>query len=393
MDQRSTEHEKPELGVGMLGYKFMGKAHTNALKTISYMFDDPSVKPELVGICGRDQKALRKAATRFGFNYLTTDWQELISDENIQIFSNGGPNHLHAETSIAAARAGKHVFCEKPLARNADEAQEMWKAVRAQDIKHMTAFNYRFVPAIRQAKRILDRGELGRIYHFRASYLQDWLSPHHNTPMSWRLQKETAGSGVLGDLGSHIIDLGRFLIDDVQSVSALTKTFETERPDPNTGESKTVDVDDAFVSTVEFHNGTIGTLQASRNATGRKNHATIEINGEHGSLYFNLERLNELQIYRVDQDRTSNGFETVSVTGPDHPWGDQWWPEGHNLGWEHAHTHAIAHFLNCIANDQDVSPYGATFEDGYRAARVCDAILESAQTGQRIHLDQQEASE
>lgn len=386
MGNEANDHSG--VGVGMLGYGFMGKAHTNALRTSSYLLDTPSIEPELVGICGRNETALRKAADQFGFQYCTTDWRELLEDSSVQIFDNAGPNHMHAEPCIEAARAGKHVYCEKPLARNAEEARNMWEAVRDEDLSHMVAFNYRFVPAIRKARRMIKQGSLGRIYHFRASYLQDWLMPHLDASMSWRLKKETAGSGVLGDLGSHIIDLGRFLVDDIESVSAMTETFVSERPNPEDGTDETVDVDDAFVSTVRFRNGAIGTLEASRYAGGRKNHARIEVNGEKGSLYFNLERMNELQIYQGDRDGNSSGFQTVHVTGPDHPWGNEWWPQGHNLGWEHSHVHAMSYFLECIEENRNVEPYGATFEDGYRVARICDAILESAESEKQIKIEE-----
>jgi predicted dehydrogenase len=250
----------------------------------------------------------------------------------------------------------------------------------------MVAYNYRFVPAIRQAYNLIQSGALGRIYHYRAVYLQEWIMPHYNTPMIWRLDKEVAGSGALGDLGAHIIDLGRFLVGEIKSVGALARTFTPERPLADGTMSK-VEVDDAFVSIVEFENGAIGTIEATRFAAGRKNYNCLEINGEKGSIRFNLERMNELEVFWVDdQPKETQGFHNVIVTEGYHPWISNWWPHGHIIGWEHTFVHEITHLLDCIANDQDVAPYGATFEDGYRAAVVCDAVLEAAATRKQIDL-------
>ncbi len=380
-----AEGPVPEIGVGMLGYAFMGKAHSNAYKTIPYMIYPPPANPRLLGIAGRNEAAVKAAAERYGYEKAYTDWREMLEDERIQVFDNGGPNDAHAEPSIAAAKAGKHVLCEKPLARTAEEAKTMLDAVQAAGVKHMVSFNYRFVPAIRQAYELIQSGALGRIYHFRAQYLQEWIMPHYNTPMIWRLRKSQAGSGALGDLGSHIIDLGRFLVGEVKSVSAMTKTFVEERPD-GSGVGK-VDVDDAFASVVEFANGAIGTLEASRFAAGRKNSNVFEVNGEKGTIRFNLERLNELEVFWVgEQPKETQGFHNVMVSEGYHPFWQYWWPQGHIIGWEHTFIHEIAHFLDCIVNDKDVAPYGATFEDGYRNAVISDGILESARTRRQIDL-------
>ena len=377
----------PQIGIGMLGYAFMGRAHSNALRSIPFAIDPPPAIPRLVAVCGRNEAALNDMATRYGYEKTYTDWREMIEDDEIQLFNNGGPNNAHAEPSILAAQAGKHVFCEKPLARTAVEAKTMLDAVVKAGVKHGVAFNYRFVPAIRQAKLLIDSGALGRIYHFRAQYLQDWLMPHYNTPHLWRLKKEEAGSGALGDLGAHIIDLGRYLVGEMGSVSGMLRTFVEERPLPDgTGMGK-VTVDDAFVSTVQFDNGAIGTLEGTRFAGGRKNHEVIEINGEKGSLRFNLERLNELEVYWVeDEPQTTQGFRTVIINEPEHPWLKHWWPPGHIIGWEHTFIHELTHFLDAIVNDKPVDPEGATFLDGYRAAVVCDGIIESAQTKRQIDL-------
>ncbi|MEJ5311112.1 MAG: Gfo/Idh/MocA family oxidoreductase [Anaerolineae bacterium] len=381
-----AEGEAPRIGVGMLGYAFMGKAHSNAYKKIPYMMYPPPAVPVLAAICGRNVDAVAEAAKRYGYAKYYTDWREMLKDENVQLFDNGGPNALHAEPSIAAAQAGKHVFCEKPLGRNPEESKAMWDAVEKAGVKHMVAFNYRFVPAIRQARELIESGALGRIYHYRAVYLQEWIMPHYGTPMIWRLNKAEAGAGALGDLGAHIIDLGRFLVGEIESVGAMTRTFIPERPLPDGSPAK-VDVDDAFVATVSFANGAIGTLEATRFAAGRKNHEVIEINGEKGSLVFNLERLNELEVYWVGEGRKeTQGFTNVLISEPYHPWWSNWWPQGHMIGWEHTFVHELTHFLDCIVNDKDVAPYGATFEDGYRADCVCAAIAESAQSRRQVDV-------
>jgi predicted dehydrogenase len=384
MAAAAAESEAPEIGVGMLGYAFMGKAHSNAMKKLPYMIYPPPAIPRLAAICGRNEEATRAAAVRFGYDRYYTDWRDMLADDKVQLFDNGGPNDAHAEPCIAAAQAGKHVLCEKPLGRTAEESKAMLDAVQKAGVKHMVAFNYRFVPAIRQIRKLIDSGALGRIYHFRASYLQEWIMPHYNLPMIWRLQKKVAGSGALGDLGAHIIDLGRYLVGDVKSVSAMTKTFIPERPWGD-GTMGKVDVDDAFAAVVEFENGALGTLEATRFAAGRKNANVLEINGEKGSIRFNLERMNEIDAFWIDDEpKETRGFHNVLVSEPYHPWWEYWWPQGHMIGWEHTFVHEIAHLLDCIVNDKPVSPIGADFEDGYRTAVICDAILASAESKRQV---------
>jgi predicted dehydrogenase len=379
--------DTPTLGIGMLGYAFMGKAHTNAYKTMPYMIYPPPAIPHLAAICGRDAEAVAEAAQRYGYRQYYTDWRELLADPAVDVLDNGGPNHLHAASSIAALEAGKHVICEKPMARDAAEAREMLDAARSSDRKHMVAFNYRFVPAIRLAWDLVHSGALGQIYHFRAVYLQEWLMPHQGTEYTWRSDAARAGSGAVGDLGSHIVDLAHYLVGPMQSVSAATRIFVPERPVPGQEAPAEVNTDDAFVAVVEFQNGALGSLEATRFAAGRKNYQAIEINGERGSLRFNLERLNELQVFWVDEEpKATRGFHDVLVSEPDHPWWEHWWPQGHLIGWEHTFIHELAHFLDCIAHDKAVGPHGATFEDGYRAAVVCDAILESAGTRRQVDI-------
>jgi predicted dehydrogenase len=381
-----AEGEAPEVGVGMLGYAFMGKAHTNAFKTIPYMMYPPPAIPTLAAIAGRNEDAVAEAARRYGYAKYYTDWRDMLADDDVQLFDNGGPNDAHAEPCIAAAQAGKHILCEKPLARTAEEAKTMLDAVNKAGVKHMVAYNYRFVPAIRQIRNLIESGALGQIYHYRAVYLQEWVMPHYNTPMIWRLDKARAGSGALGDLGAHIIDLGRFLVGEMTSVSALTRTFIKERPQDEGG-TGTVDVDDAFIAAVEFENGAIGSVEATRFAAGRKNFNCLEINAEKGSIRFNLERMNELEVFWVDdKPKETQGFHNVLISEGHHPWWENWWPHGHMIGWEHSFIHEVTHLLDCIVNDKDVAPYGATFDDGYRAAVICDAILESAASKRQVDI-------
>lgn len=380
-----AEGDAPEIGVGMLGYAFMGKAHSHAMLNIAHMMYPPPAVPRLVGIAGRDEQAVAEAARRYGYDGYYTDWRAMLDNDDIQLFDNGGPNDTHADPCILAAERGKHILCEKPLARTADEAQSMVEAVQKAGVKNMVAFNYRFVPAIRQIRKLVESGLLGEIYHFRAVYLQEWVMAHYELPMIWRLQKSIAGSGALGDLGAHIIDLARYLVGEIKSVSGMTRTFIEERPWDD-GTMGKVDVDDAFTALLEFDSGAIGTVEASRFAAGRKNGQRLEINAEKASIVFNLERLNELEIFWVgDEPAEAQGFRNVLVSEPFHPWWENWWPQGHIIGWEHTFVHEITHLLDCIVNDGDVSPIGADFVDGYRNAVICDAILESAAS--RRHVD------
>ncbi|NCF65943.1 MAG: Gfo/Idh/MocA family oxidoreductase [Chloroflexi bacterium] len=378
----------PEIGVGMLGYAFMGKAHSNAFRTIPYMMYPPPAIPVLAALAGRNEVDCANAAQRYGYAKYYTDWRDMLADDAVQLFDNGGPNDVHAEPSIMAAEVGMHVLCEKPLARTAEESKTMLDAVEKAGVKHMVAFNYRFVPAIRQIRNLIDSGALGRIYHWRAVYLQEWIMPHYNESKIWRLDKEVAGSGALGDLGAHIIDLAHYLVGDMKSVGALTQTFIKERPLLDGSGMGTVDVDDAFVSVVEFENGAVGTLESTRFAGGRKNHNVFEINAEKGSVRFNLERMNELEVFWIgEKPRETQGFHSVLVSEDYHPWWDKWWPQGHIIGWEHTFVHEITHLLDCIVNDKEVGPHGATFLDGYKTAVVCDAILKSAETRRQVDIN------
>ena len=368
----------PEVGIGMVGHGFMGRAHAHAYRTLSYMTWPPPLRPRLAAVAGRNRAASGAAAHRYGYDHAVSGWRELIAGERVKVLDNTGPNDAHAEPTIAAAEAGKHVICEKPLGRTADEAHEIWRRVAATGVTHMCGFNYRFVPAVRLAKAMIDAGELGEILHFRGRYLQEWIADP-SAEMVWRLRRDVAGSGALGDLGAHVFDLGRFLVGEISAVSGLTRTFVPDRPGGR------VDVDDAFEATVEFSQGAVGTVEASRFCPGRKNALSWEINGTRGSIAFDLERLNELRVHLPGSpsERHAQGFRTVLVSESDHPFWEHWWPPGHMIGWEHTLVHELHHLLCAVAAGESVVPFGADFADGYRAAEICDAVLRSAHSGRR----------
>ena len=381
-----AEGTAPEIGVGMLGYAFMGKAHANGMKKIPYMMYPPVAIPKLVAIAGRNADAVQEAARRYGFSKAYTDWQQMIDDPDVQVFDNCGPNNVHLAPNIAAAKAGKHIISEKPLGRSAAECKEMWDAVVKAGVKHQVAFNYRFVPAVRLVKDLISQGKLGKIYHFRASYLQEWIADP-DFPMVWRLDAAQAGSGSLGDLGSHIIDLGRYLVGEPKSLMARTETFIPERKGAD-GKIEKVTVDDAFQAIIEYENDAVGTLEASRFCPGRKNYNTFEINAEHGSIRFNLESINELEVFWKDNpiDKSTMGFTKVLVSESYHPFWSNWWPQGHMIGWEHTFVHELNHFFDAIVNNKPVTPNAPDFEDGYRNAVICDAILASARDRKQVDV-------
>ena len=369
------------LTIGMLGYRFMGKAHSNALARLPMFFPDaPDIERHT--LIGRDEDTLTEAADQFGFSHTATDWEAVVDD--VDVFYNLGPNHLHAEPSIAALENGTPVFCEKPLAPTLAVAAEMRDAAADAGVPAGCAFNYRFVPAIQYAKQLIDRGDLGEIRHVRGRYLQDWLVDP-DEPWAWRMDADLAGSGTLGDLGAHTIDLARFLVGehagDIERVSGQLQTFVDERPvyadDGSVTEHREVTVDDAYSAQAAFENGAVGTFEASRFATGHKNDHTIEIQGSAGSLRFSLERLNELEVLTDD----NRGYETVLVTDEDDPYIDHWWPPGHVIGWEHTFVHENYEFLSTVADDTDFSP---SFADAYDVQVVLDAIERADEQGEWI---------
>jgi len=375
------------LQVGVLGYRFMGQAHANALARLPMFFEDaPEVERDV--LIGRNEAALSDAADQLGFARTSTDWEAVIDE--VDVFYNLGPNHVHAEPSIAALEAGTPVFCEKPLAPTLDAAEEMAAAARAADVPAGSAFNYRFVPALRYAKGLIDDGELGEIHHVRGRYLQDWLVDPE-APWSWRNDEEMAGSGALGDLGSHTIDLAHFLVGEqageIERVSGHLQTFVDERPveDGETPEDEAVEtrpvtVDDAYSAQAQFENGAMGTFEASRFANGHKNDHTIEIQGSNGSLKFSLERLNELEVLRED----SRGYETILVTDESDPYIEHWWPPGHVIGWEHTFVHENYEFLSAVAEGGEFHP---NFEDGLAAQRVLDAVERSDERSSWVNVE------
>jgi predicted dehydrogenase len=369
----------PPLGVGMAGYAFMGAAHSHAWRTAPHVFGLP-LRPVLAALCGRDEAAARAAAKRYGFASVETNWRALLDRDDVQLIDVCTPGDSHAEISIAALDAGKHVLCEKPLANTVAEAEAMAAAAeraRAQGIRAMAGFNYRRVPAIALARDLVAGGRLGAIRHVRASYLQDWLADPA-FPLTWRLQREHAGSGALGDLGSHLVDLAQYLTGQlITGVSAITTTFITQRPLAGAGAGRTgaVTVDDAVTFTARLGPGTLATFEATRFAAGRKNALRIELNGDAGSLAFDLERLNELSYYDRGEDTATAGFRRILVTEPTHPYLAGWWPPGHVLGWEHTFTHQIRDLVTAIAEGTDPEP---SFADGLQVQRVLAAVADSA---------------
>jgi predicted dehydrogenase len=385
---QGDEAGKPALGVGMVGYAFMGAAHSQGWRTVGRVFDLPR-RPVLAAVCGRDGQAVRAAADRLGWAAAETDWRALIARDDVDLVDICTPGDSHAEIALAALAAGKHVLCEKPLANTVEEARAMTEAAEAAAGRGqvaMVGFNYRRLPATSLARQMVAEGRLGALRHLRVTYLQDWLvDPEF--PLTWRLRKETAGSGALGDLGAHIVDLAQYLAgEQLAGVSALTETFVRERPLPggptsglsaaaSTGTGQ-VTVDDAALFTGRFTSGALASFEATRYAIGRKNALRIELNGEHGSLAFDLERLNELSYHDGTEPGAHAGFRRILVTEPDHPYLEAWWPPGHGLGYEHTFVHQARDLVHAIADGRQPLP---SFADGLQVQRVLAAVEESAE--------------
>ncbi len=381
----STEGSSGELRVGMVGYAFMGAAHSQAWRTVNRVFDLPA-RATMVAVCGRDGAKVAEAASRLGWAEAVTDWRELVARDDIDVIDICTPGDSHAEIAIAALEAGKHVLCEKPLANTVDEARAMVAAAvkaRALGVRSACGFNYRRVPAVSLMRDLVAGGRLGAIRHVRAVYLQDWITDP-NFPLVWRLQKDRAGSGALGDIGAHIIDLTQFVTgQQITGVTGITETFIKERPLPEassglsaragatTGE---VTVDDAAVFVARLSGGGLATYEATRFATGRKNGLKVEINGELGSLAFDLERLNELEYYDATRPTAEQGFSRILVTEGEHPYVSAWWPPGHIIGYEHSFTHEMRDFIEAVATGTDPTP---SFEDALQVQLVLDAVEKS----------------
>jgi predicted dehydrogenase len=388
-----------KINIGMVGGGFMGKAHALAYAGMPMFFWPAPAIPHRHTVVDVTDQLAQDAAQRLGFENYSSDWRKVVEDPNIDIIDIVTPNNSHAEIAIAAAKAGKHIISEKPLARNAEEAKTMLDAVRKAGVKHMVAFNYRRTPAVALAKKYIEEGRIGKILNFRGTYLQDW-SADPNSPLSWRFQKKIAGSGALGDIGTHVIDMARYLVGEISDVNAVAKTWIHERPIQSGGVDKLgtvkasadvpkapVDVDDEFATLLKFENGAIGSIEATRNAWGRNNFLTFEIHGEKGSLYFNYERRDELQVYFSDDPSDARGFRTV-YTGPAHPYGEGLWPiPALGIGYGETKIIETYDFIKSIVEDTTVSP---NFYDGYRIALISDAILESAEKGTWVSLAQTE---
>lgn len=373
-----------EIGVGLVGYKFMGRAHSNAYRQVAHFFDvDPS--PRLVAICGRDEQAVSAAADSLGWEGYETDYHALIARPDIQLIDVSTPGDTHRDVVLAALAAGKHVICEKPLANNLAEAREMLQAARASSGVAVVNYNYRRVPAVQLAKQLLDNGVIGEVRHWRAVYLQDWINDPE-FPLVWRLQREHAGSGALGDIAAHITDLSMFLLGPIDEVVGTLSTFIKRRKVATASgegaglvaaggdEMGEVTVDDSTTFLANFASGATGTFEATRLAPGRRNYNSFEINGEKGSIVFNLERMNELQLYLVDDPAGMQGFRTINVTEGVHPYAAAWWPPGHPIGYEHTFTHAVKDLLDGIGKGSNPGP---SFEEGFAVQAVLDAVERS----------------
>ncbi|MCU1516825.1 MAG: putative dehydrogenase [Pseudarthrobacter sp.] len=375
------------LRVAMIGHGFMGAAHSQGWRTAPRVFDLPA-EPEMAVVVGRNNDAVAAAATKWGWAESATDWREVITRDDIDVVDIVTPGDSHAEIAIAALEAGKHVLCEKPLANTAAEAEAMAEAAEraaARGIRAMVGFTYRRVPAVTFLRNLIAEGAVGRIHHVRASYRQDWLVDPE-TPLAWRLQKEHAGSGALGDIGAHAIDLAEFVTGlNLENVSGVIETIVKERPlpDPGSGLAGTagvgtgrVTVDDIAIFTGRFESGALASFEASRFATGRKNALTIEVSGDRGALAFDLEDLNSVQFYDRTVPADRQGFRKILVTEAEHPYVSAWWPAGHMLGYEHGFSHQVKDLVEGIVAGTDPHP---TFADGLRVQRVLDAVERSSE--------------
>jgi predicted dehydrogenase len=372
---------KKEIHVGLVGAQFMGRAHSNAYFKVASAFDLPC---RLVrrAVCDINPSALATLAARYEWQTTETSWERLVARDDLDLIDICTANDLHAPIAIAAAKAGKHVLCEKPMARNADEARRMLDAVGAAGVQHMVPFNYRRVPALMLAKQLIEQGKIGRVFHFNAVYYQDWLvDPAF--PYVWRHDARVAGSGAHGDMNAHIVDLARFLVGEIEAVCGVQEIFIKERPLANGAGRRTVTADDAAFALARFRQGALGSFMVTRFATGRKNFMRLEIFGSEGSLGFTLERLNELEYYSRSDAPAEQGFRTIIVTENVHPYLKSWWPPGHIIGWEHTFIHEIGDFLTAVANGSEVHP---DFEDGLRCQLVLDAIEASAREGRWVEV-------
>jgi predicted dehydrogenase len=375
------------LNVGMIGYGFMGRAHSNAYCQVNHFFDVP-FRPVLKAACARNVEKLKAFAEQWGYESLETDWRKLIERPDIDLVDICVPNNLHAEIAIAAAEAGKMVLCEKPLAMNAAEGQRMVEAVEKAGVANMVWYNYRRVPAVTLAKRLIEEGRLGRIFHYRAQFLQDWTInpevPQGGTAL-WRLDVQAAGSGVTGDLLAHCIDTALWLNGPITRVSAMTETFVKQRKHTLTGKVEPVGIDDACAFLARFANGSFAVFESTRYARGHKALYTFEINGEHASIAWNLHDLHRLAYFDHRDEGKLRGWRSIHVTdhGGEHPYMDKWWVPGLQIGYEHTFIHQVADFLTALGKGELAEP---TFRTALQTQKVCDAVLESGRTGQWVEV-------
>ena len=369
-----------QIRIGMIGYKFMGKAHSHAYRDLPMFFPD-TVRPVMKVICGRNEEGVRRAARQFGWEEAVTDWRELVRRDDIDLVDINAPSDAHKDIAVEAAKAGKHLFCEKPLALTLADAKEMLRAAEAAGVKHMIGFNYRFAPAVQLAKKLVEEGRLGRIYHFRAVFLQDWIVDP-DFPLVWRLDKTVAGTGAHGDLGAHLIDLAHYLVGGIAEVIGMSETFIKERPLPvsmsglsakggKDAPKGPVTVDDATLFLARFENGALGSFEATRLAAGNRCKNAFEINGSKGSLKFDFERMNELQVYFTDDAEDVQGFRRVLATDPAHAYASVWWPPGHPIGYEHTIVHEVFELMEALKNNRQPVP---DFRDGVKCQQVLEAV-------------------
>jgi predicted dehydrogenase len=368
-----------KLNIGLVGYGFMGRAHSNAYLSVGQFFD---IKYQLVlkAVVARNAEKVKLFAHKWGYESHYTDWRKLIDDPEIDIVDIASPNDTHAEIAIAAAEAGKMVLCDKPLARNLQEAQRMSDAVKKAGVRNMVWYNYRRIPAVTLAKRIISSGKLGRIFHYRAKFLQDWTISAEvpQGGAAWRLDVDSAGSGVTGDLLAHCIDTAIWLNGELESVSGVTETFIKKRKHNLTGKMESVGIDDASAFLGRFKNGSLATFEATRYARGHKALYTLEINGEHGSLAWDLHDLHRLQWFDHKDEGSLRGWRSIHVTDGEHPYMANWWVPGLSIGFEHSFIHQVADFLDSLDGETPAEP---TFEEAMQTERVVDAVLRSAASG------------
>ena len=364
---------KKQINVAIIGAQFMGKAHSNAWFDVSRFYDLP-FEVNMKIACDINPDSENGFAKKLGWEKFEPSWEKVVSNPEIDIIDICTPNNLHQIIAVAAAKAGKHVICEKPLAMNAGEAKLMYEAAEKNGVKNLTGFNYRRVPAISLARQMIDAGKIGKVHHFNAVYYQDWLvDPEF--PYVWRHDAELAGSGAHGDMNAHTVDLAHFLVGEIDSVCGDNKVFIEERNIPGTRRKEKVTADDSSMFMARFNNGALGNFIATRFATGRKNYLRLEIFGSKGSLGFNLESMNELEYYSTSDNNTEQGFRKILVTESNHPYLKKWWPAGHIIGWEHTFIHEIGDFLLAISDNSPIKP---DFYDGYLCQVVLDAVSNSA---------------